>query len=123
MINYIKKSLTKIHNNFQDIKFKCEFNQASSTYIIEVKPLDIFKKNEEYNEFEYEFTRKFELEYPGFMIMFVSDDSLIKVENPIFEIDYDLVFETEKNIMIWSICDIYIRNWISQDENNISFAA
>jgi hypothetical protein len=117
MFNYIKKYLTKIQKDVQNIKFRCEFNQASSTFIVEVQPVEIFKEDDMYNEFEYEFTRKFELKYPGYMIMFISDDSLIKVENPIFEIDYS--FRSEQ------IPTAYIPNdnWVQSSEDNIALAA
>jgi hypothetical protein len=78
-LNEIKKFLTETHEKFENIKFRYEFDETGSTYIIEVKPVDLFTENELYGEIEYNFTREFELKYPGYMIMFVSDNSLIKV--------------------------------------------
>lgn len=66
---------------FPEIKFRCEFDPRSLTYIMEVMPLEVYK-NPEYSELEYDFSREFESAFPGYTIMFVSEESLVSVSDP-----------------------------------------
>lgn len=84
--SFIRNFLEEMLILFPGMSFRCEFNLPSSTYIIEVKPFLQFEKNDKYGKLEYAFTKKFEDIFPGYTILFISDGSLNKVENPIFEI-------------------------------------
>jgi hypothetical protein len=120
---YIKKFLEETHVIFPQLKFRCEFSLLSSTYIVEVKPLSVFTENEQYGKLEYDFAKEFESKFAGYMIMFVSDDSLNKVENPILEIGYDLFSQEFKNEPIKTISFDISNGWIHQNEDKIALAA
>jgi hypothetical protein len=68
------------------MQFRCEFDVWNSTYVIEVKPFSQYSKNESYSELEYNFINEFESKFPEYLVMFVSDESLTKVNSPILEI-------------------------------------
>ncbi|EXZ16694.1 hypothetical protein M067_4956 [Bacteroides fragilis str. J-143-4] len=51
----------------------------------------------EYAEMEYDFIEEFERIYLDNMIMFVSEESLTKVTNPILEVGYDNPVRYEDN--------------------------
>jgi hypothetical protein len=82
----IKAFLEKVHYLFPEMSFRCEFRLESLTYVVEVKPFSYFKRNEKFRELEYDFMIEFEKTFPGYMIVFISDGSLIKIRKPIFEI-------------------------------------
>jgi hypothetical protein len=87
-LKFLKDFLEETHLKFPEIKFRCEFNPLSLTYIVEVRPFSQFKCNKEYGSLEYDFNEKFERVFPGYMVLFISDESLTKIENPLFEIGY-----------------------------------
>ena len=85
-ITMIREFLEDAHSKFPNMNFRCEYNRISSTYVIEVKPLYEFEENDDYAELEYNFTSVFEEKFPQYLVTFVSDNSMTKVENPDFEI-------------------------------------
>ena len=85
-IAMIKEFLENSHSKFPNMNFRCEYNPISFTYIIEVQPLSDFEENEDYAELEYNFISEFEEKFPQYLLTFVSDNSMTKVENPNFEI-------------------------------------
>lgn len=115
-IEYIKDFLENIHQCFPEIKFRCEFNPMSLTYIIEVIPLSSYTANEEYREKEYSFIEEFESKFPEYIVMFVSDDSLTKIKSPILEIGYYTITIEDD-----SFCFTFDDSWIIN--NNYALAA
>ena len=66
-------------------------------YVVETLPIEDYKNNHEYAEMEYDFIEEFERIYLDNMIMFVSEESLTKVTNPILEVGYDNPVRYEDN--------------------------
>jgi hypothetical protein len=84
-VNCIKAFIKKTQRNFPEMSFRCEFKLFSSLYIIDVQPSAIFNENSQYAELQYDFREEFEDAYPGYTLLFLSNDELFKVEKPIFE--------------------------------------
>jgi hypothetical protein len=97
-LKILKDFLEETHLKFPEIKFRCEFNALSFTYIVEVIPFSQFKCNKEYCSLEYDFSEKFESAFPGYMVLFVSEESLTKIKNPILETGYDSCNKIEGNL-------------------------
>lgn len=81
--------LDKAHNSFSRLKFKVGYGCSSNTYIVEVRPLEEFSKNEEYAKMEIDFCDSFELMHPEHTIIFVSEEGICKVDNPLKKIGYE----------------------------------
>jgi hypothetical protein len=88
-IRFIEKFLKEMRLTFSDMKFRCEFISFSHTYMIEAKPVERFEHDERYAIEEYNFMRRFEDKFLGYTIFFISDNSLMEIENPILTVGYD----------------------------------
>lgn len=75
----------KVSEKFNPIELKCGNGIDEFQYIIEISPKTIFQ-NEEYIKMEYDFCSSFESEYPETEILFIHNDPLIKILNPILKI-------------------------------------
>lgn len=109
-IEVIKDFLESVRSKFSGINFRCEYNKISFTYIVEVTPLNEFEDNAEYADLEYDFITRFEEMFPKYIVMFVSDNSMTKIETPDFEI-CSFKNETSNIINFTGINDI----WHSED--------
>lgn len=93
-IEFIKKRLTELHGIFLDIQIRYEYRANTQSHIIEVIPYSFFEGNEEYMSYEYNMEDEFENTFPDENILFISDDSLTEINEPIFLAGYDaLKFE------------------------------
>lgn len=81
----IERFFDDVCNHFENVHLKCEFQEEQNMYIIDVSPSAFFDENKAYTEMEYDFCSSFEDEYPDIELLFVSNDPLFKVENPILE--------------------------------------
>lgn len=88
-LEMISSFLHTVRSSFKVIKFRCQYNDLSKTYYIEVKPLDQFEQNEAYAKMEYDFCNSFEEKFADYDVLFVSDGSLCKVTNPILTVGYN----------------------------------
>jgi hypothetical protein len=82
--DFIKARLNELRNFFPELSFKYKFNSNTSTHIVDVRPLDCFKENADYIKYEADFGFEFDNIYYPETILFVSEDSLTRVENPEF---------------------------------------
>jgi hypothetical protein len=85
---YIITGLNNLIDTFQNITFKYKFDNIDNTHVILVEPLKEFEENKEYLIAESGFVYFFEKTFIQDTILFVSTDSLIKVDAP------DLVFSS-----------------------------
>jgi len=92
-LEMISSFLHTVRSSFKDIKFRCQYNDLSKTYYIEVKPLEQFEQNELYAKMEYDFCNSFEERFADYDVLFVSDGSLCKVTNPILTVGYNELAE------------------------------
>lgn len=83
---YVKSKLIELSNKFiDDIEIKYEFMDYMNLHLIEISPFEIFDGVEftlEEIEFEKEFKKLFEKEET----LFISEESLMRVETPYFHI-------------------------------------
>lgn len=83
--DFIIKKLKEIHNLFNSSNIRYEFDCYSKTHLIEVTPLE-FYNSDCYINAELEFEDLFNLQFPSENIVFISDESLNRIKDPIFEI-------------------------------------
>lgn len=81
----IRNHLFELRNIFPELSFKYKYNPDTSTHIVYVRPLDYFRKNQDYIKYEAEFSYEFDNIFFPEIILFVSEDSLIQISNPKFE--------------------------------------
>ena len=82
---YIKEELKKIYQSIDNIFIKYEFRRSISTHIVEITPLTIFESDKNYINLEIDLEENFQKLFPEEEIIFVSNDSLITVNNSEFE--------------------------------------
>lgn len=95
-IDYIVTGLSLLVTRFPLLTFKYAYKKDCSTHVILVEPLNEFEENDLYLEAESDFVFNFENRFVQESILFVSDNSLIKVEQPEYTIrSGQLVFTCE----------------------------
>lgn len=88
---FIQDKLREMTNEFPYIIFQYQYDEYDETHIVEVFPLSEFDNNEPYKESEAELCYDFDKKFFPETLMFVSEDSLIRVNNP------EAVFTNELN--------------------------
>ncbi|MBE7661511.1 hypothetical protein [Tenacibaculum finnmarkense] len=90
----IKKHIIKKINDlviaFPFMKVSYEVDSYSSSNYIKVLPSDSFYNDKGYQKFETELIMEFIGKFPNDEVVFVSDNCLIDVVNPIYEIEGEL---------------------------------
>jgi len=106
---FIENRLNHIYSKFSEIKIRYEFDSKMKLHIIEILPQNLFEENAEYIYEEIKLEEDFEERFSGKEeILFVSEDSLNKINKPTFQLGYKSLTYTK--IEIEEIID-----------NNISF--
>lgn len=84
---YIIKELNSLFKKFSTVKIRYEFNEGVNTHLIEITPLEVYNSKEFILE-EIKITENFENTF-GYNqnILFISVESLIKIENPTYVIE------------------------------------
>lgn len=113
--DHIIKKLNELVRLFPSIKVSYEIDENSNSHYVKVLPLKEFDTNDEYHKFETNFILSFIEQFPYEEIVFVSENSLIEVLNPIFEIEGNLF---RKNILAWND-DIWSNNL--KTDSNLTF--
>jgi hypothetical protein len=88
-IEYLKTELKKRSVLFASIRIRYEFRSSTGTHVIEVMPSSIFSDNKNYIDSEIKLESTFENLFPNENILFIDNDSLTEVSNPIFQIGYE----------------------------------
>ncbi len=78
----IKKELKLLSSLIDDIEIRYEFKKSIYTHFVEIKPLDFFNSNNLYIDKEIELEEKFTELFPNEDLVFISEDSLCKIEKP-----------------------------------------
>lgn len=81
-ISLVKDFHAKVRALFSQVILKLEIKEYSNTYVVDVAPLDVYN-NDLYIEIEQNFRDQFEQENPDASIVFVSENSLLRADNPI----------------------------------------
>lgn len=80
-LNFLKERLQEIVNNFNDVTISYEYLEYSNTHIVELYPVEIFENDKRYMELEVSLENDFNNLYPNEEIVFVSENSVTRVEN------------------------------------------
>lgn len=123
-IEFIISELKSLHNKFTSSNIRYEFSKACNTHLIEVTPLE-FYNSESYMEYELNLEDKFIENYPLEDLIFISDQSLNKITNPIFEIFCEKVGGFRTDFIVFPSFDFdSCQNVYEQmGENNYALAA
>lgn len=84
-IDFIIKELKSLHNKFTNSNIRYEFCKSSNTHLVEVTPFE-FYNSETYMKAELDFEDLFLDNFHNEDLVFISEQSLSKISNPIFEI-------------------------------------
>jgi hypothetical protein len=80
--NYIVNELERIKSIFPEISFKYKYIESELLYIIYVEPLEIYENDQNYMKEESDLLYNFENKFLTESIMFISENSLTKMEEP-----------------------------------------
>lgn len=83
--DFVKSSVDRILNQFPGVKCRYEYHNASYTHFIEVVPHSIYDNEDDYINLEEAIVTEFEQLFPDENICFLSDNSIYKLHNPIYE--------------------------------------
>lgn len=84
-IKFIEDYISKLVVRFPEVKCLYEYGESDDSHIVKVEPIEVFKNNEEYAIFENEMYLIFSQKYPQDSLLFITNDSLVDVKNPIYE--------------------------------------
>jgi hypothetical protein len=82
---FIKNCICLITDRFPSVKVSYEFEKHSCTHFLEINPSSIFRNNEDYKNLQDEIFDEFIELFPYESICFISDDSIVGIENIEFE--------------------------------------
>ena len=92
-ISFVKSELQKLSLKVPSLQIKYEFDSFDDSHYIEISPLSV-NTQYKYKNFLLELDDKFSELYPNELIAFLSEDSISKVENPIY--CYEGILNVEK---------------------------
>lgn len=84
---FIKEELTNLIKYIPNVSVKYQYDVEFNSHYIEVLPKELFNDNKEYICLENEITDKFISLFPNQSICFITEDSYIKLENVVFELN------------------------------------
>lgn len=84
---YIKEHLRGIVNEFPQISFSYQYDKIENLHIVQVTPIAQYVSNQEYKDAECDLTFEFDNLFFPESLVFVSDESLIQVDEPEFVIE------------------------------------
>lgn len=91
---FLIERLKELFSRFEDIKIRYEYRKNTCSHIIEVIPLAVFKKDEDYMFAEAKLEDEFEQLFPQQDIVFISEGSLTEIKNPDLLLGYDsMIFD------------------------------
>lgn len=119
----IKDELQLLFSLIEGIEIRYEFKKSILTHFIEVKPLDLFDSNNLYIEKEIALEDKFSKLFPNEDLVFISQNSLSKIENPDLILPFKITYKQEKKS--FNFVDVLIKGFETEvySENNYALAA
>ena len=84
-LEFLKVELEKISKKFNAVHIKYGFNRAISTHIVELLPLAEYLHNDTLTEAWMPLSFEFGAQFPNEEIAFVSSNSTLSIQEPIFE--------------------------------------
>jgi hypothetical protein len=83
-IKFVKKVINDLVKKFPSIQCTYQYDISSNTHFIEVLPNNVYHKEGEYAKAETKATLSFIDKFPHESICFITDDAIIKLDNPIY---------------------------------------
>jgi len=121
-IIFLKEKLTELYNEHSHLEIRYEYKSIINTHVVEVKPVHCFNSDRQYILKQIEVEDAFENVFFGEDIVFITDESLIKVNNPILSLGVSTInvdlsqFEQQKVSFVVSQSDLaYCTYVIPQD--------
>jgi hypothetical protein len=122
-VNLIIRELRSISKYIEGIEIRYEFDKVNLIHLVEVKPLDLFENNTAYLDKEIEIEDKFFKLFPKENLVFISEDSLCKINNPDLELPLKIKYENEIKPS-FNFDELFNLNIIEVEEtNNYALAA
>ena len=116
--DFIKARLNELRNIFPELSFKYKYNPNTFTHVVDVRPLDSFKKDSDYIKYEADFGFEFDNRFYPETILFVSEDSLTQISNPEFVFNASQFSEDlQKPIPIALVSNILENNHFEFEQN------
>jgi len=84
-IDFLSNSLEILHEKFSNCNIRYEFVANTKLHLVEVTPVEFYNDEEYINE-ELILEKEFENLYLDEEIVFISENSLNKIENPLLEL-------------------------------------
>lgn len=84
---FIHEKLNILYDSIPNIKIRYEYMESLRSYFIEILPVELFKSNIDYIEFEMEIEEEFENLYDE-EILFITKGSLCEINNATFTLGY-----------------------------------
>ena len=81
---FLIAQLDKLVEKMPYIQLKYEFEGIGKTHCVEVLPINLFKNNKSYIDFEMDLILSFITLFPHENLVFLSENSLYKIEKPIY---------------------------------------
>ena len=129
---FLKQELENIYRKIDGISIRYEYISHIHAHIIETTPLTVFNNSDEYMNLEIILEKEFNDLFPKEELVFVSTDSLTKVNNPEFEfVSKSVVFndtftfyaEEHNDILVKANELINIINPVSLEFNQLTINA
>jgi len=117
-IIFLREKLTELYKQHSHLEIRYEYKSIINTHIVEVKPVHCFNSDRHYILKQIEIEDAFENTFYGEDIVFITEDSLVNVSNPIFSLGVSTInvdfseFEQQKVSFVVGksslACDAYI---------------
>ncbi|TPG42028.1 hypothetical protein [Flavobacterium pectinovorum] len=121
-IIFLKEKLVELYSEHSHLEIRYEYKSIINTHVVEVKPVHCFNSDRPYILKQIEVEDVFENTFFGEDIVFITDDSLIKVNNPILSLGVSTInvdlseFEQQKvSFVVAQPCLTYDAYIIPQD--------
>ncbi len=85
-IKYLRDKLTKLFVAHPYLEIRYEYKNIVNSHIIEVKPIHCFNSDRQYILKQIEIENAFEDNFYGEEIVFITEDSLVKIVTPILSL-------------------------------------
>ncbi len=86
-IDFIRINLSRLAINFPQIHIKYGFDEIIDTHVVELLPLNEYLNNQDLDKAWIPISIEFIKKFPNDTITFISSDSSLQVEKPIFELN------------------------------------
>jgi hypothetical protein len=99
----VKQRLRELVGQLPNLQCRYEYDEPAGLHLVEVLPLAAYKLDERYLALEEVITFEFIEAFPFENIAIVSEDSLVGVSNPIFEVggtQHDMFNRIEEQVML-----------------------